>query len=54
MTLVLIEHDMDVALNTARRVVMMADGRIVASGSTEEIRNDPLVHEIYLGRGAGT
>ncbi len=49
-TLVLIEHDMDVALTTARRVVVMADGRVVASGSTEEIRHNPLVHEIYLGR----
>jgi len=48
-TLLLIEHDMDVALKVANSVVVMADGEKVASGSPEEIRNDPLVHRIYLG-----
>lgn len=48
-TLLLIEHDMDVALKVANSVVVMADGEKVASGSPEEIRNDPLVHTIYLG-----
>jgi branched-chain amino acid transport system ATP-binding protein len=50
-TLLLIEHDMDVALTVAERVVVMADGVIVATGTPDEIRHDPLVHEIYLGRG---
>ncbi|HEX2403578.1 MAG TPA: ABC transporter ATP-binding protein [Acidimicrobiia bacterium] len=49
LTLVLIEHDMDVALRAAERIVVMSDGKMVASGSTEEIRHDPIVHEIYLG-----
>jgi branched-chain amino acid transport system ATP-binding protein len=49
LTLLLIEHDMDVALTVARRVVVMADGVIVARGTPDEIRADPLVHEIYLG-----
>ncbi|MGI9641206.1 MAG: ABC transporter ATP-binding protein [Acidimicrobiia bacterium] len=49
-TLLLIEHDMDVALRIAERVVVMADGVIVASGTPDEIRQDPLVHAIYLGR----
>jgi branched-chain amino acid transport system ATP-binding protein len=49
LTLILIEHDMDVALKAAEQIVVMADGRMVASGTTEEIRHDPLVHEIYLG-----
>jgi branched-chain amino acid transport system ATP-binding protein len=44
---------MDVALNVAERVVVMADGAFVASGTPDEIRHDPLVHQIYLGRGAG-
>jgi branched-chain amino acid transport system ATP-binding protein len=52
-TLLLIEHDMDVALTVAERVVVMADGVIVASGTPDEIRHDPLVHDIYLGRGGG-
>lgn len=53
LTVVLIEHDMDVALGVARRVVVMADGVIVARGTPDEIRSNPLVHEIYLGRQGG-
>jgi branched-chain amino acid transport system ATP-binding protein len=49
LTLVLIEHDMDVALRAAEQIVVMSDGKVVASGSTEEIRDDPIVHAIYLG-----
>ena len=49
LTLVLIEHDMDVALKAAEQIVVMSDGKVVASGTTEEIRDDPVVHEIYLG-----
>jgi len=51
-TLLLIEHDMEVALNVAERVVVMADGKTVAAGPADEIRQDPVVHEIYLGRQA--
>jgi len=48
-TLLLIEHDMDVALKVSDRVVVMADGETVATGTPEEIRHNPLVHAIYLG-----
>jgi branched-chain amino acid transport system ATP-binding protein len=48
-TLLLIEHDMDVAFSVARRIVVMADGKTVASGTPDEIKANPLVHEIYLG-----
>ena len=48
-TLLLIEHDMDVALKVADSVVVMADGEKIAAGTPDEIRNDPLVHAIYLG-----
>ncbi len=50
MTLILIEHDMDVALNVAKRLVVMADGVVVAEGSPDDIRANQLVHDIYLGR----
>ena len=49
-TLLLLEHDMDVALKVADRVVVMADGEVVASGNPDEIRHDSLVHAIYLGQ----
>jgi branched-chain amino acid transport system ATP-binding protein len=48
-TLILIEHDMDVALRVARWVTMMHDGRVIASGTPAEIRADETVHELYLG-----
>ncbi len=48
-TLLLIEHDMEVALGVADRVVVMSDGRKVVEGSPTEIRANPLVHQIYLG-----
>jgi len=53
-TLLLIEHDMDVAFQVARRVVVMSDGTVVASGTPEQVQANPLVHEIYLGSEAHT
>ena len=48
-TLILIEHDMDVALRVAERVTMMHEGRVIVEGTPNEIRADKLVHELYLG-----
>jgi branched-chain amino acid transport system ATP-binding protein len=48
-TLLLIEHDMDVALRVADRVTMMHNGRVVVDGTPEEIRANQLVHDLYLG-----
>jgi branched-chain amino acid transport system ATP-binding protein len=48
-TLILIEHDMDVALRVATSVTMMHDGEKVVEGTPEEIRHNSLVHELYLG-----
>ena len=48
-TLILIEHDMDVALTVAQRVTMMHDGEKIVEGTPAEIRANPLVHDIYLG-----
>ena len=50
-TLILIEHDMDIALNVAERVTMMHDGRVIVEGTPEEIRADQTVHDLYLGSG---
>jgi branched-chain amino acid transport system ATP-binding protein len=48
-TLILIEHDMDVALRVAGQVTMMHDGRKMVEGTPEEIRGNEMVHELYLG-----
>ena len=48
-TLLLIEHDMDVALRVAERVTMMHEGRVVVEGTPDEIRANQLVHDLYLG-----
>ena len=50
-TLVLIEHDMDIALRVAERVTMMHDGRVIVEGTPDEIRANQTVHDLYLGRG---
>jgi branched-chain amino acid transport system ATP-binding protein len=52
-TLVLIEHDMDVALRVAERVTMMHDGQKIVEGTPEEIRSNQLVHDLYLGGHVG-
>ena len=48
-TLLLIEHDMDVALNIGEEVTVMHEGAIIAEGTPEEISANPVVQEIYLG-----
>jgi len=48
-TLILIEHDMDVALRVAENVTMMHDGRKIVEGTPDEIRANEQVHELYLG-----
>jgi ABC-type branched-subunit amino acid transport system ATPase component len=48
-TLLIIEHDMDIALEVARHVTVLHYGRVIADGSREAVRADPTVREIYLG-----
>jgi branched-chain amino acid transport system ATP-binding protein len=50
-TLILIEHDMDVALRAAEWVTMMHDGRVIVEGTPDEIRANQTVHDLYLGSG---
>jgi len=49
-TLVIIEHDMDVALRVATWVTMMYEGQVIAEGTPDEIRANEMVHDLYLGR----
>jgi branched-chain amino acid transport system ATP-binding protein len=48
-TILIIEHDMDVAFDLADRIVVLFQGRILAQGTKEEIRKNQEVAEIYLG-----
>ena len=48
-TVLLIEHDMDVALTLADRITVMHQGRVLADGTRDAIHGDPRVAEIYLG-----
>jgi branched-chain amino acid transport system ATP-binding protein len=52
-TLILIEHDMDIALRVAEGVTMMHEGRVIVEGTPAEIRANETVHDLYLGRGYG-
>ncbi|MGH7314357.1 MAG: ABC transporter ATP-binding protein [Candidatus Rokuibacteriota bacterium] len=48
-TLLVIEHDMDVAFALTDRITVLHYGRVVADGLAHEVKADPLVQEIYLG-----
>ena len=50
-TLILIEHDMDVALRVAQWVTMMHDGAVIVEGTPDDIRGNQQVHDLYLGSG---
>ena len=49
-TIVLIEHDMRVVFNLADRIMVLAEGSLLAEGSPQEIADNPAVQAAYLGK----
>jgi branched-chain amino acid transport system ATP-binding protein len=52
LTVIVIEHDMDVVLDLADRVIVLDYGRVLAQGTPAEIRASEIVRERYLGEHA--
>jgi neutral amino acid transport system ATP-binding protein len=52
MTFLFVEHDMEVVMGHSDRVIVMAEGKVIASGPPEEVRRDRRVIDAYLGGGA--
>ena len=48
-TLLMIEHDMDVALGLADRVTVLHRGRVILEGTPDEVQANPEVREVYFG-----
>ena len=52
MTFLFIEHDMEVVMGQSDKVIVMAEGRVIAQGPPDEVRRDQRVIDAYLGGGA--
>jgi branched-chain amino acid transport system permease protein len=44
-----IDHDMDALFEMVERVTVLQEGRVLVEGTPEEIKNNPMVQEAYLG-----
>ncbi|MFI6510233.1 urea ABC transporter ATP-binding protein UrtD [Streptosporangium sp. NPDC050855] len=49
-TVIVIEHDMEFLRRYASQVTVLHEGRVLIEGSVDQVRDDPRVQEVYLGR----
>ena len=49
-TVLFVEHDMEVVMNHSDRVIVMAEGRVIAEGAPQDVRRSQVVVEAYLGK----
>jgi urea transport system ATP-binding protein len=49
-TVIVIEHDMEFLRRYASQVTVLHEGKVLVEGSVEQVRADPRVQEVYLGR----
>jgi branched-chain amino acid transport system ATP-binding protein len=52
MTFLFVEHDLDIVMEASDRVIVMNEGRVIASGTPDEVRGDERVVDAYLGKAA--
>lgn len=52
-SVLLIEHDMDLVFSFANRMTVLVNGTVLTEGDPEQIANDPQVKAVYLGHGEG-
>ncbi len=49
LTILLVEHDMEIVFNVSDRIVVLNRGRVITAGTPDEVQGDPEVQEAYLG-----
>jgi len=50
LTILIVEHDMDVVFRLAERITVLHEGRVIAEGAPDAVRGDRIVNDVYLGK----